>query len=69
MLQELDVWLNEQGTSLVFAEMKDPMREKIELYELTRTIDPAHFSRTLHGAVAECLRETGATWRSPGTAL
>ena len=46
-----------------------PMREKIKLYELTRTIDPAHFSRTLHGAVAECLRETDATWRSRGTAL
>jgi hypothetical protein len=49
--------------------MKDPMREKIELYELTRTIDTAHFSRTLYAAVAECLRETGAIWRSPGTAL
>jgi hypothetical protein len=45
------------------------MREKIKLYELTRTIDPAHFSRTLHGAVAECLGGTDATWRSPGTAL
>jgi hypothetical protein len=45
------------------------MREKLKLYELTRTIDEAHFSRALHGAVAECLRETDATWRSPGTAL
>ena len=45
MLQELDVWLNERGVSLVFAEMKDPVREKIERYELTRTIDPAHFFR------------------------
>ena len=34
MLQELDVWLNERGVSLVFAEMKDPVREKIERYEL-----------------------------------
>jgi len=67
MLQELDVWLNERGVSLVFAEMKDPVREKIERYELTRTIDPAHFFRTLDEAVAEYVRETGATWRSPGT--
>jgi hypothetical protein len=53
---------------LVFAEMKDPVREKIERYELTRTIDPAHFFRTLDEAVAEYVSETGATWRSPETA-
>jgi high affinity sulfate transporter 1 len=68
MLQDLDLWLNERGVSLVFAEMKDPVREKIERYELTRTIDPAHFFRTLDEAVAEYVRETGATWRSPETA-
>ena len=68
MLQELDVWLNERGVSLIFAEMKDPVREKIERYELTRTIDPAHFFRTLDEAVAEYVRQTGATWRSPGAA-
>ena len=52
MLQELDTWLNERNVSLVFAEMKDPVREKIERYELTRTIDPAHFFPTLDDAVA-----------------
>ena len=66
MLQELDVWLNERNISLVFAEMKDPVREKIERYELTRTINPAHFFRTLDEAVAEYARQTGATWRRPG---
>ncbi len=68
MLQELDVWLNERGVSLVFAEMKDPVREKIDRYDLTRTIDPAHFFRTLDEAVAEYVRQTGATWQSPGVA-
>jgi MFS superfamily sulfate permease-like transporter len=68
MLQELDVWLNERRVSLVFAEMKDPVREKIERYDLTRTIDPAHFFRTLDEAVAEYVRQTGATWQSPGVA-
>jgi high affinity sulfate transporter 1 len=68
MLHDLDLWLNERGVSLVFAEMKDPVREKIERYELTQTIDPAHFFRTLDEAVAEYVSETGATWRSPGTA-
>ncbi|MEV4262596.1 sulfate permease [Kribbella sp. NPDC049584] len=65
MLQELDAWLNERGVSLVFAEMKDPVRSKIERYELTRTINPAHFLPTLDAAVAEYIRQTGATWRTP----
>ncbi|MFC5263658.1 SulP family inorganic anion transporter [Kribbella qitaiheensis] len=65
MLQELDSWLNERGVSLVFAEMKDPVREKIEQYELTRTIEPRHFLPTLDEAVEEYVRETGATWRTP----
>jgi MFS superfamily sulfate permease-like transporter len=66
MLHELDLWLNERGVSLVFAEMKGPVREKIERYELTRTIDPAHFFRTLDEAVVEYMEQTGATWRTPG---
>lgn len=65
MLQELDEWLNERGISLVFAEMKDPVRTKIERYGLTRTIDPAHFFPTLDDAVARYREETGATWQSP----
>jgi MFS superfamily sulfate permease-like transporter len=43
MLQELDVWLNERGVSLIFAEMKDPVREKIERYELTPYDRPRAF--------------------------
>lgn len=65
MLQDLDAWLNARGVSLVFAELKDPVREKIERYELTRTINPAHFHPTLDEAVAEYVRQTGASWRSP----
>src|SRR5271156_5161945 len=42
ILEELDETLNAQGISLVFAELKDPVREKIERYGLTRTIDPRH---------------------------
>jgi high affinity sulfate transporter 1 len=66
MLLELDLWLNERGVSLVFAEMKDPVREKIEQYELTDTIDPAHFFPTLDAALAEYRRQTGAVWPSKG---
>ena len=35
------------------------MREKIERYELTRTIDPAHFFPTLDEAVAAYVGQTG----------
>jgi len=52
MLEELDVALNAVGIALVFAEMKDPVRRKVERYELTRTIDPAHFFPTIEAAVA-----------------
>jgi high affinity sulfate transporter 1 len=65
MLQELDEWLNQRGVSLVFAEMKDPVRAKIERYGLTRTIDPAHFFPTLGDAVARYREETGTAWQPP----
>ncbi len=63
MLADLDEWLNERGVSLVFAELKDPVKEKIVRYELTRTIDPAHFYRTIDEAVHAYVTETGASWR------
>jgi len=62
MLEELDQALNAQDTSLVFAELKDPVRRKIERYGLTRTIDPRHFYPTLETAVAAFRRESGAEW-------
>lgn len=62
VLLELDVELNAQGTSLVFAELKHGVREKIERYELTREINPLHFYRTVDAAVAAYMAETGAEW-------
>jgi high affinity sulfate transporter 1 len=52
VLEDLDDELNRRGISLAFAEMKDPVRRKIERYELTRTIDPAHFFPTVEAGVA-----------------
>ena len=40
-----------RGISLVFAEMKTPVQEKVRRYELTRTIDPDHFFDTVRQAV------------------
>jgi high affinity sulfate transporter 1 len=62
MLEDLDEALNAQGISLVFAELKDPVREKIERYELTRTIDPTHFFPTVGAAVAAFRERFGADW-------
>jgi high affinity sulfate transporter 1 len=65
MLQALDIWLNERGISLIFAELKDPVREKIERYELTRTIDPDHFFPTIDAAVERYVDLSDATWQGP----
>ena len=62
VLEDLDEALNTQGTSLVFAELKDPVRDKIERYGLTRTINPQHFFPTLESAVAAFRQQTGAEW-------
>jgi high affinity sulfate transporter 1 len=65
MLEELDVWLNARDISLVFAEMKDPVRAKVERYELTHTIDPAHFFPTIEEAVDAYRAEFGQEWHEP----
>ncbi len=43
MLADLDEELNGNGTSLVFAELKAPVRAKLERYELIGPLDPDHF--------------------------
>ena len=68
MPEDLDEALNARGTSLVFAELKDPVRRKIERYGLTRTIDPRHFFPTIESAVAAFRRETGAEWAAASSA-
>jgi len=62
VLEDLDEELNDRGISLVFAELKDPVRRKIERYGLTRTIDPGHFFPTIGAAVEAFRQETGTRW-------
>ena len=62
MLEDLDHALNDRGINLVFAEMKDPVQQKIDRYGLTRTIDPAHFYPTIDDAVAAFRTRFGADW-------
>jgi high affinity sulfate transporter 1 len=63
LLAELDRELNAEGISLVFAELKTPVRTKVERYELTRTIDAAHFYPTIDDAVAAYRARTGSGMR------
>ena len=62
MLADLDLRLNAHGTSLIFAELKDPVRRKLDRYELTKTIDPAHFFPTIAEAINAYQELTGAEW-------
>ena len=65
MLEELDEMLNAKHISLVFAELKDPVKGKIERYGLARTIEPRHFFPTVEAAVAAFRAQTGAQWTAP----
>ncbi|WP_374970262.1 SulP family inorganic anion transporter [Terrabacter sp. BE26] len=63
VLLELDEELDRAGTHLVFAELKDPVRRKIDRYGLTRQIEARHFFPTLESAVSAYQLETGAHWQ------
>src|SRR3954452_14583528 len=65
MLKDLDEELNAAGTFLVFAELKDPVRAKLERYELIGPLDPHHFFPTLDEALETYQRETGERWGPP----
>jgi high affinity sulfate transporter 1 len=67
MLADLDEELNANGTSLVFAELKDPVRAKLERYELIGRLDPQHFFPTIDAALATFRQQTGANWTPPAT--
>jgi hypothetical protein len=49
----------------VFAELKDPVRAKLERYELIGPLDPDHFFPTIDGAIDEFRRQSGAEWAPP----
>ena len=65
MLADLDDELNAAGTSLVFAELKDPVRAKLERYELIGPLDPDHFYPTLDAALDAFRDQTDADWEPP----
>jgi high affinity sulfate transporter 1 len=66
MLEGLDAELGARGVSLVFAEMKEPVRRKIDRYQLHGALDPARFYPTVEGAVDAYRERTGTAWGRPG---
>ncbi|HEY2771637.1 MAG TPA: sulfate permease [Solirubrobacteraceae bacterium] len=62
MLAALDEELNASGTSLVFAELKDPVRAKLERYQLIGPLNPDHFFPTLDAALDAFRNQTGTDW-------
>src|SRR6185503_17168217 len=63
MLADLDEELNAAGIEVIFAEMKDRVREKLERYELIGPLNPDHFFPTLESAIDAFRAQTGAEWR------
>jgi len=65
VLFDLDRLLDERGQSLIFAELKDPVRQKIDRYGLTREIEPRHFFPTVQAAAEAWIARSGAAWTVP----
>ena len=57
MLVDLDLELNALGIHLILAELKDPVKDKIERYGLYDTIDRRHFYPTINKAIKAFRRE------------
>ncbi len=57
MLVDLDLELNAAGIHLIFAELKDHVRDNMERFGLLETIDRHHFFPTLEVAVDEFQRD------------
>ena len=62
MLVDLDRELAAGGTRLVFAELKDAVRHKIERYELVDSLDPDRYQPTVRAAVEAYQAQTGTAW-------
>lgn len=72
MLGELNAELDAAGIEIAFAELKDPVRDRLISYGLRDEIGRQWFWPTLGAAVSAYLRETGVAWedwedREPGT--
>jgi len=62
MIHELDEELAARGTELAFAEMKDPVKDRLERYGLRKKIGHAFFFPTIGVAVKAYLRAFEIEW-------
>jgi MFS superfamily sulfate permease-like transporter len=65
MLDDLAADLRRHGVTLVFAELKGVVRDKLRAYELDPEIPDEQFFPTLEGAVEAYRAQTGEAWQEP----
>ena len=65
MLEELVEKLDQRGVHLVFAELKDPARRKIDRYGLEHVLGDDRFYPTIRTATDAYVEATGAGWVRP----
>jgi high affinity sulfate transporter 1 len=63
VLEDLDADLTSAGVRLVFAELKDPVRAKLERYDLAGALGPDRFFPTVEAAVEAYRAEHDDRWR------
>jgi len=63
MLAELDAALEARGVELQFAEMKDPVKDKMKRFELFEPMGEKAFHPTVGAAVDAYLADTGIAWK------
>ncbi|MDH0288209.1 sulfate permease [Pseudomonas sp. GD04087] len=63
MLAELDRILEQRGVELQFAEMKDPVKDKMKQFELFEGLGESAFHPTVGAAVDAYLADSGVDWK------
>ncbi len=63
ILAELEQTLRESGIELQFAEMKDPVKDKLKRFELLEHFGPEVFHPTLGAAVDDYLADHAVDWQ------
>ena len=63
MLADLEQTLRSSGVELRFAEMKDPVKDKLKRFELLERFGPENFAPTLGAAVDAYLAEHSVDWK------